>query len=101
MNGELEVETLKVRIKVGTTVAQDHGIGKWPATKAGDDVDPNMEFDAEWNGKFWDCRADGYGRRSWKGETGGYGNGSIFAFGEDGVEVLTSNAKVSEGENER
>lgn len=79
-----------VRIKVGATVVQDHGIGKWPYTKAGDEVDQDMEFDAELDGsrKFWNCRADGYGRRRWKGETGGYGNGSILVFGEDGVEVL-------------
>lgn len=81
-------ETRRVRIKAGSTVAQDHHVSDWPRTKAGDVTDPGMEFDAEWNGTFWECRADGYGRRSWKGEVGRYGNGSIFAFGEDSVEVL-------------
>lgn len=87
----MKTKTTKVRIKPGTTVAQDHMVGKWPTTRSGDNIDTNMEFDAEWNGIYWDCRADGYGRKSWDGELGGYGNGSIFAFGKDGVEVLTEN----------
>jgi hypothetical protein len=44
-----------------------------------------MEFDADWNGRWWDCRADGFGRRTWLGETGGYGNGSIFVHDINGV----------------
>lgn len=73
-----------VRIRVGATVSQDFGVGRWPATKSGEDVDPDMEFEAEWTGKYWDCRADGFGLK----EGGGYGNGSIFAFGMDAVEVV-------------
>lgn len=79
---------MKVRIKTGTLISQDHAIGRWPASRNGDDVDENMEFDAEWNGSRWDCRADGVGRRSWLGETGGYGNGSIFVHDKDGVEII-------------
>lgn len=78
---------MKVRIKRGTLVAQDFMVGNWPDTRAGTAEDPDMEFDAEWNGTFWDCCAWGYGRIC-KGVSNGYGNGSIFAFGEDGVEVL-------------
>lgn len=80
----------RVRINLGARVAQDRAFGRWPATRAGEDVDPDMVFDAEWNARFgyWDCRADGYGRRNWLGEEGGYGNGSIFAFGRDSVTLL-------------
>ena len=84
--GPVKRRVRRVRIKSGSLVSQDHGIGRWPATRAGDPIDPGMEFDAEWNFNHWECRADGYGRRSWKGEEGGYGNGSIFVHDRDGVE---------------
>ena len=37
---------------------------------------------------YWDCRADGYGYLSSKGDIGDYGNGSIFVHDRDGVEVI-------------
>ena len=79
---------MRGRIKIGALISQDHAVGKWPATRTGDEVDPDMEFDVEWNGKFWDCRADGIGRRSWLGESGGYGCGSIFVHDKNGIEVI-------------
>lgn len=91
-DGRLEPVVGRVRIKTGATVSQDCKIGMWPATASGDDIDPDMEFDAEWRGSWWDCRADGYGRRSWYGERGGYGNGSIFVHDRNGVTLLTPNA---------
>lgn len=77
---------MKVRIKVGKTIIHDQSLRAWPVPG----VDPDMEFDAEWCSPFWDCRSDDYGRKEWEGETGGYGNGSIFAFGEDAVEATGS-----------
>ena len=87
----------RVRIKVGSLISQDHGVGRWPATQSGQDVRDDMEFDAEWTGKWWDCRADDFGRRAWLGEGGGYGNGSIFVHALDGVELVEDepNAKLS------
>lgn len=82
----------RVRINVGAFIGQDFGFGHWPATGDGSDVDPCMVFDAEWNGKAWECRADGYGRRAWCGETGNYGNGAIIVFGYEGVTVLDEGA---------
>jgi hypothetical protein len=97
--GPVDCKVGRVRINVGAAVAQDMAFGRWPATRAGGDVDPDMVFDAEWNAGvgYWDCRADGYGRRTWKGEAGGYGNGSIFAFGRDSVTLLDDapNAEVT------
>jgi hypothetical protein len=86
------MKTRRVRINIGALVGQDFGTGKWPATAAGEDVDPDMEFDAEWTGEWWDCRADGFGRRSWRGEAGAYGNGSIFVFDINGVTFADQDA---------
>ena len=80
---------MRGRIKVGTGVMQDHGFGKWPATKAGDNVDPDMEFQCEWTGIFWDCRADGHGFLRGRGDIGEYGNGSICVRDKDGVIEVT------------
>ena len=84
----------RVRINVGALVSQDHGVGIWPATRGGEEVDSDMAFDAEWNGHWWDCRADGFGRRTWLGEPGGYGNGSIFVHNREGVTVLEDTPNV-------
>lgn len=70
------------KIKIGAIVSQDHGIGRWPATRSGDNVNPEMIFEVEWRGSFWDCRADGYGFHAPRGQ---YGNGSIFVHDKDGV----------------
>jgi hypothetical protein len=83
-----EQPVLRVRINRGALVSQDRGIGRWPATSAGEATDPDMVFDAEWSGRWWDCRADGFGRLRSRGETGGYGNGSIFVHSRDGVTVV-------------
>jgi hypothetical protein len=80
--------TKRVRIKVGSFVSQDRATGHWPGTASGVDADPNMIFNAKWSGKYWDCRADGFGARKYLGEEGGYGNGPIFAFGIDSVEII-------------
>ena len=89
----------RVRIKEGSGVFQDHHFGKWPeccppqSEYEGDEYqyrakNPDMEFDGEWNGRWWNCVADGYGRLKRYGEEGEYGNGSIFVPGLDSVEVL-------------
>jgi hypothetical protein len=77
----------RVRINAGEPIMQDHGFTRWPMS-AGGPVDPDTVFDAEWNGRYWDCRADGHGRRTWLNEPGGYGNGSIFVSNLEGVTVL-------------
>ena len=87
-HGPVDRLVRRVRIIPGSLVSQDFGIGRWPATKAGDPIDPDMEFDAEWNFNHWECRSDGYGRRTWLGESGGYGNGSISVHQQDGVEFV-------------
>jgi hypothetical protein len=92
--GPVEREVRRVRIKVGSMVVQDYACGQWPANRAGADIDPETVFDAEWNGKYWECRADGYGRQSWKGEVGGYGNGSIFVCRRDGVTAVDPEPNV-------
>lgn len=77
----------------------DHHFGKWPACcpplseYEGEEYEyiaknPEMIFDVEWNGKFWNCKADGYGYLKSKGDIGVYGNGSIFVTGFDYVEVI-------------
>jgi len=86
--GSVERPVLRVRINRGALVSQDRATGRWPATRAGEDIDPDMEFDAEWSGRWWDCKANGFGRLRSRGETGGYGNGSIFVHSRDGVTVV-------------
>lgn len=90
-----ERQVLRVRINTGALVSQDRGIGRWPATASGAEVNPDMEFDAEWTGRWWECSADGYGRRSWDGEVGGYGNGSIFVHSLDGVTIVDESQKTT------
>ena len=89
----------RVRIKEGSAIFQDRRFGKWPeccppqSEYEGEEYqyrakDPDMEFDGEWDGTRWDCKADGYGHMKLHGDPGEYGNGSIFALGLDSVEVL-------------
>ena len=90
-----ERQVLRVRINTGALVSQDRVVGQWPATASGAVVDQDMEFDAEWTGRWWECRADGHGRRSWAGEVGGYGNGSIFVHSLDGVTIVDESQKTT------
>jgi len=90
----LDGDVGRARINAGVLVAQDFGCGRWPATKAGENVDPEMVFDVEWMGTFWECRADGFGRRTWLGEHGGYGNGAIFVFDRNGLTLLDQEPNV-------
>lgn len=84
------------RIKRGAGIMQDRCFGKWPnclpprSEYAGEKYryeakDPDMVFDVEWTGRYWDCKADGYGMLRVRGEGGEYGNGSIFVHGYDDV----------------
>ena len=98
-----DVERLvgRVRIKEGASIFQDHHFGKWPnccppnSEYEGEEYqyvakNPDMEFDGEWNGRYWDCKSDGYGHLKSRGDTGAYGNGSIFVIGLDSVEILNA-----------
>jgi hypothetical protein len=79
---------MKARIKVGALISQDFASGHWPATRSGDDVDPDMKFSVEWKGTYWDCKAPGYGYMRSRGEQGDYGNGSIFVHEKDGIVMV-------------
>jgi len=84
---------VKVRIKPGAVISQDHGFFRWPncyppeSEYPGEEYrcaakNPDMEFSATWNGSFWNCKAPGYG------EIGNYGSGSILVRGYDNVEII-------------
>ena len=47
-----------------------------------------MVFEGVWNGRYWNCKADGYGYLKSAGDLGEYGCGSIFVPDFDDVEVL-------------
>lgn len=73
---------MKGRIKIGASIFQDMGVGKWPscsAPKSNPHPDPDMIFSMKWCGKYWDCKARGFG------EHPDYGNGSIFVHDINGV----------------
>lgn len=83
------------RIKRGTGIMQDMSFMRWPhchAPGGGEEAeDPDMIFEVEWKGiekdGWWDCTAWGYGVLGTKnGE--GYGSGSIFVNGRDGVDLV-------------
>jgi len=78
-------KSIKVRIKAGASVMQDHAFRRWPDLPGGDH-DPDTVFDGEWRPRtgssgYWYCTAPGYGELG----TGRYGNGSIFVSDHDGV----------------
>lgn len=90
------------RIKLGAPIFQDFHFGKWPnclppeSEYEGEKYqykakDPDMVFEVEWKGRYWDCKADGYGMLRSRGEGGEYGNGTIFVHEIDGVELVPSN----------
>ena len=76
---------MKGRIKIGAFVGQDFEYGRWPATKSGEDVNPNMEFEITKQPFGWSCVADGFGVLNGKGRYGRYGNGSIHVYDNDGI----------------
>lgn len=74
---------MRGRIKRGSGIFQDHHFGKWPAC-CPPAKDPDMVFDVNWTGRYWDCVADGYGVL----DGGKYGNGSIFVSDHAGIELV-------------
>ncbi len=85
-----------VRIKKGASISQDRAFINWPRCYPplseyinGESPyrakDPDMLFLGSWNGKFWNCVADGYGAM---GSEGDYGAGSIFVIHYDNVEIV-------------
>lgn len=83
-----------VRINSGAKCFQDMQFFRWPPSQYEGGVerigvaDDRQIFTARKvtdtsRGHYWDCRCAGAGER------GAYGNGSIFAFGADCVEMLT------------
>lgn len=75
------------RIVDGAGVFQDFCFRRWPQCRT-IAKDPAMVFDVEWDGRLWECKADGYGYQRSRGEDGEYGNGSIFVKKFDGVELV-------------
>ena len=69
-----------VKIKPGVGMYQDFRFGRWMPGES------NPTFVAEKSTKgndvVWDCKAPGYGGKP-------YGNGSIYVYGFDAVEMLT------------
>lgn len=76
---------MKAKIKPGTPIFHDHWYLSWPWVSGGQQANPDTVFDVELGSSGFECRADGYGRRSWAGESGGYGSGAIHIFDRDGL----------------
>ncbi len=87
------------RIKEGASIFQDHHFDKWPGCKPpakeyeGDPYqrqakNPAMLFEARWNGRYWECKADGYGHLRSNKDPGDYGNGSILVHGFSNVDII-------------
>lgn len=81
-----------VRIKKGAQCWQDHNGYKWPPSDYGEEgrklarvPDDQIFIGTKKVGDKvkWDCKAPGAGMK------GDYGNGGIFVFGDDPVELLT------------
>jgi hypothetical protein len=84
------------RIQRGAKIFHDLGSCVWPQCKPpkseydgkpykGVTTDPDKEFEVEWDGSRWKCRADGYGLFAGEGE---YGNGAILIRDYDSVEII-------------
>ena len=87
------------KIKRGAQTFQDHHFDKWPGCEPpskeyeGEPYqylakNPDMLFEARWNGRYWDCKADGYGHLKLYGDNGDYGNGSIYVNGFTNVDIV-------------
>ncbi len=88
---------MKVKIKEGARIFQDHHFLRWPNCKPPQreyecekyqfkTKYPDAEFSAKKESRYWDCWRDGYGAK------GDYGNGSIFVHDMDGVEIVNEEA---------
>ncbi len=95
-----EQKPLKGRIKIGTKILQDRHFVTWPdclPPQKNPVVDPEMVFYVTWvssgNGGYWDCVAPGYGQLG-TGNTDNYGNGSIYVYDKEGVELVDSSEEV-------
>ena len=87
---------LKGKIRVGAHVAQDRAYGKWPFEYNGVTLDPDMVFDIVSNSSRYECIADGHGRRSGLGQTGGYGNGPITVFSPGDIIFITDSEAAND-----
>ena len=95
-----EEKPLKGRIKIGAKIYQDKRFLTWPdclPPRKNRVVDPEMVFFVTWvssgNGGYWDCVAPGYGQLG-TGDTDNYGNGSIYVYDKEGVELVDSSEEV-------
>jgi len=79
---------MRVKIKDGAFISHDFGYFNWPNCRPPKEIKANIdyEFDAEWTGRYWDCKRPGYGIINDCNDA--YGNGSIFVFNkEDVIEI--------------
>lgn len=93
-----------VRIKEGSVISHDRGFGMWPQCKPPksegmiDDITkyPDALFIAKWcKDEYWDCIREGYGAGTSSSVIQGeYGNGSIFVYDRDSVEVVGKNLSM-------
>lgn len=99
------------RIRVGHTVAHDFRLWTWPeccppkSEYAGEDYryrakNPDMVFDVVWDGRWWHCKADGYGELrtfDWlKGEDH-YGAGKILILNDfEAVELVSEDREKTD-----
>jgi hypothetical protein len=99
------IVTVIGKIRIGAGIMQDLHWGEWPncvpprKEYEGEEYkylakNPDMLFEASWNGRYWSCKADGYGHLKFYGDAGDYGNGSIFVYGFSSVDIV----KVLSGE---
>jgi len=93
MNDTKPIKTMRVKIKKGAPIFQNYRSSKWPvccppdSEYAGEEYqyvtkNPDREFEAQWDGQVWECKADGYG------------NGSIFVLEFDGVKPINTEPSI-------
>ena len=96
-----------IRIKKGTSIFQDMTYSSWPECKPPQSEYkndkwkrktkfPNALFTAIKKNGYWDCKRDGYGHLKSRGDLGEYGNGSIFVYNKDGVDIIGININIKE-----
>lgn len=90
---------LRARIKVGARCGQDFSWFRWPHAHP-EPLDAAMVFQVRRQGDAWDAAADGYGFGVTGRPAGKYGNGGIYVYGVNSVELLDFNVEACEEMND-